>query len=627
MNKTTSSTSFQGSLFVTSFSSTFEVIVECSVGFLLTWYKIITPEHVKFLSKIWFNLFIPTLFFKDMAISFSLDLLQKLYMILIFGAINQVLAVIVGKSVFNNFTFKCIVGPFRWMATRILSVFGKRSQFLENMDKMTKTEQDIYFVSLFCHNSVSLPLIYLSALCYLSTTNAMIEKSEQASQFVHHFEDQSTLQNSWFAVRGGTNDTLVDNVPAFYKISYSEAYKSSITAISIFIVPVEIAFYTLGTYIYRKGSEQQQEILLTRQAESSQIELLESPPTTESLENLENQHIVTNITKLHEGNETVLPYDPSNPTLNVELSETPSLNKREERQVLTLSNNVENEELGMTPTVQETQQQVISVQRTNLNTDSPIDHSLQNNTSNHTTQQAPPTLLNNTRTNRMKQMAKNFGLFMLHNIILNPPLAAIFLALMISVSSSDLKNFLIVNPPPFVSTIKHLCEVFGQAVAPVSLIILGSNIAIQAIPHNQLNSSKKQDDESEQFMREFSNNDEIEQASSRYALNRHSILKLFRKVIQFVFASLCYVWNILKVKKLNPVALTFAIMIKMIIFPLIGVALMYASRNLFPSGFSNITDPLFFLVILIQFSTPPAIAITALSSVNSNYGQHESCGT
>ncbi|KAG2379273.1 hypothetical protein C9374_007412 [Naegleria lovaniensis] len=607
---TTSSAAFQASLFITSFSSTFEVIVECSIGFLLTKMKIITAEHIRFLSKIWFNLFIPTLFFKDMATSFSLDLLQKLYMILIFGAINQVLAVIVGKLVFNNFTFKCIVGPFRWMATKLLNVFGKRSQFLENMDKMSKTEQDIYFVSLFCHNSVSLPLIYLSALCYLSTTNP-IEKAENEASVV-----TNGYQTSWLYPMNA-NDTLVDNTPAFYKIPYAEAYKSSITAISIFIVPVEIAFYTLGTYIYRKGSEQQQEVIVRLQTDpGSSQESLEAPPhTARSLESLENQHIVTNITKLHEGNETILPYEPSSSNLQ---EDELSFKKYEERHILTSSesNLLPNtlEELEMTP-----------IQENHLSTESsPIESTLPTQVISQQVQPSPRI----SRTSKMKQMAKNFGLFMLHNIILNPPLAAIFLALMISVVSTDLKNFLIVNPPPFVSTIKHLCEVFGQAVAPVSLIILGSNIAIQATPHNHdplqlLEDSKKHDDDT-------SHSSQIiepthESLSTRYTPIRMALLNGVAKVKHVFLAAIIHVWNILKIKKLNPTALLFAITIKMVIFPLIGVALMFASRALFPSGFSNITDPLFFLVILIQFSTPPAIAITALSAVNSNYGQHETC--
>ncbi|EFC42929.1 predicted protein [Naegleria gruberi] len=559
---------FSSTLFITSFSSTFEVIVECSIGFILTKLGFISADNVRFLSKMWFNLFIPCLFFKDMSTSFSLDLLQKLYLILLFGVVNQILAVVVGKLVFNKWTFRILFGPIRFVLMKVLSLFGKRSQFVENMDKMSKCETDMYTVSFFCHNSVSLPLVYLSALCYLSTTSSGGGNSSHSLDFMNLATDSMMITS--------TNGTVVDNTPAFYKLTYSEAYERSITALSIFIVPVEIMFYTLGSYVYSHGAEQM------RKQMNEQLENPE-PTTTE---------MVSNFVNLHEGNESVVvaseehpqSYKPefSEETLHLQEEETPSIEEMEP------ANNNES-----------------SINQEN----SPIVES--------------STTGNQSKLHKFKTISKNVLLFLWFNIILNPPLTAIFLACLISVISTDVKDFLIINPPPFVSTIKHLCSVFGQSVAPTSLLILGANIAAQASPH-VFDDEKKDDDISSTTSTESLDLQEVEVIPVGERIKR-KVYQIGRKLRRLCLGFFYGVLNTFKIRKLNPVALFFSIIIKLIVFPLLGVGLMYLTRSLFTDAFANIDDPLFFLVTLLQFATPPAIAITALSSVNDNYGQGETC--
>ena len=333
-------------LFMTSLSSTIEVILECSIGFILAKFKplkILDRDRIRFLSKLWFNLFIPCLFFINLTTSFSLDVFQQIYMVFLYSVILEILGIVFGKLLF-------------------LKLFWK-----DRLDDISRT---VLTLTLVCHTSVSLPLVYIVALCNVSTSGAS----------------------------------------PIYNMTFDQAHKSAMTSLSVFIIPIEFVFYTVGYNSFKSGAAR-----LKKLAEE------------ESNKKLESNDIVNE----------------SDGTIEVELvDEEHPIVEEQNKEEIDEEHHV-NQEL-----IIESQQPNQELPR--LSTLQKLKLYFYNNLEN------------------IKELLRN---------LLSPPLISIFVAILIALIS-PVKDFLITDPPMFISSVKNICKVFSQAVSPAALIILGGNLGM-----------------------------------------------------------------------------------------------------------------------------------------------------
>jgi len=453
------------SLFLTSLSSTLEVLIEASIGFILAKFKpfqILTRERIRFLSKLWFNLFIPCLFFIDLSTSFSWLVFQKIYMVFVFAILLEIIGVVIGTTFF-------------WKR-----LWGNR------LDDASRT---VLTLTMVCHTSVSLPLVYLVALCKVSTS--------------------------------GSN-------PVF-KMGYDEAHTSTVTALSVFIVPIEIVFYTIGFHSFRLGA----------------LSAEKKNPKEETNIDVENQglnHIELEQTSGHTDDQ-------------VEIKED-----------IQQEHPVEDE------------------------------HKLIDENEMEDVKQSKWLLFKSKAKiywEKSKEMIINF---------LSPPLVAIFLAIALALIQ-PLKEFLIVDPPIFISSLKHICQVFSQAVSPTALIILGGNLAVTL------------------FKDEAESDNATTAIPSTEGSNRNVSQLLFAMWKKIKNGLLVFI-RLFRTRKIHPLAIFTSVFLKLVVFPLIGVGLVALSIKI---GLLPTNDPLILLVVFVQFSMPMSMSLAGLSSLNQDYGQEQVC--
>ncbi|KAL9654029.1 hypothetical protein ABK040_011573 [Willaertia magna] len=521
-----------------------------------------------------------------MSTSFSLELLKDIYIVFIFGLLNQLLAIALGYLFFNDYFFSAIsflngkCNVFLRAILRKLQNSQRDEQEYNrhttntttNFSKLRKVDKDVLISSLFCHNSVSLPVVYLSALCYLSSING--------SQ-------------------------------PFFKLTSEESYKKAITAISIFIIPAEILFYTLGSYLYKKGGEN---LLLEEKKKENFV-------TNNNIVTTAIDKEVTNEVELCENVTLSSSYENTSDLLSPTYSLQNEQMKLLENELNTLQNNSDNKSQNeslspMSPSQNNidnnfTTQINISLDK-HLSQESLDELESQQNLQNSVTTTTNPSNYFTKVTTFCKKLFIPLFHFILHDLILNPPLSAIFLALLISSINQNVKNFLIINPPAFISTIKQFCTIFGQGVAPVAMLILGGNLAIMEM-------EKESEKKGENIVSDnVSLQNSLQQNNLKYKLKNN-----FKKIIFKIIKFLKMIKRLFTVKYLNRFGLFLSILIKLILFPLLGIFTIYLFKFILPFTIPN--DPILFLVSFIQFSTPTAIAVSALASVNNNYGLEETC--
>ncbi|KAG2372848.1 hypothetical protein C9374_013128 [Naegleria lovaniensis] len=501
-------------LFLTSLSSTFEVLLECSIGFLMArvkMLKLLNKDRIRFLSKLWFNLFIPSLFFIGISQAFSAEVFRKLYMIFVFGILLELLGILFGKLLFLKWLWR---------------------------EKLSDVSRSVLNLTLVCHTSVSLPLVFLEALCKVST---------------------------------------LENNPVF-NMTYAQAHDSSVTASSVFIIPTELIFYTYGYHSFRLGAERLLKEEFKRNDHSNAL-----IHENESL-NLDPVH-------KEEDSKVVVEMEKAEETMKELQDEELLLGKEEKIELL------ENLEF-QNPTIQ-----------------NPIDPSLFETTPNSTlpmTSNDHPiqSLEMDTRVSPSTRFQKLKFLIFKHwpkckeflVNVLSPPLVSIFLAIILALIPPA-KEFLIVNPPIFVSSLKHICETFAQAVSPAALIVLGGNLALTLL---------KEEEETE-------GNDDRRRLTLSSTTTTHTERVTVMSKLRNLLGKLR---ELFRVKRIHPLAIAISVVVKLVVFPLIGIGIVAASVKLqiLPSN-----DPILILVVLIQFSMPMSMSLAGLSSLNKDYGQEEVC--
>ena len=80
--------------------------------------------------------------------------------------------------------------------------------------------------------------------------------------------------------------------------------------------------------------------------------------------------------------------------------------------------------------------------------------------------------------------------------------------------------------------------------------------------------------------------------------------------------------DLFRVRKMHPLAVALSVLVKLVIFPLIGIGIVALSMKL---GIIPSNDPVLIMVVLIQFSMPMSMSMAGLSSLNNDYGQEQVC--
>jgi predicted permease len=185
--------------------------------------------------------------------------------------------------------------------------------------------------------------------------------------------------------------------------------------------------------------------------------------------------------------------------------------------------------------------------------------------------------------NALKRMRKKLPPF---SKVVTPPIYGCLIGAFIALVP-HLKEFFITNPPVIVSSISHIAKIFGDAVFPLSMILLGANLAntMMAEAEGKVAESPDHDD-----------NDKQSKVKKSW----------FRKII----------------KHNDPLAVLVAVVTRLIFMPLIGIGLvvLFIYLGLLPRN-----DPVLLLVLLVEASTPTAINVSLLCTLNGNNGIHEIC--
>jgi len=164
--------------------------------------------------------------------------------------------------------------------------------------------------------------------------------------------------------------------------------------------------------------------------------------------------------------------------------------------------------------------------------------------------------------------------------VVTPPIYGSIAGIVVSLVPHA-KEYLIESPPVIVASISHICEIFGGAVFPLSMILLGANLATTM-----------------QSTKEDESNDESTEPKSRIA-------RLLKKVI----------------KHNDPWVVLTAVVARLIVMPLIGIGLtlLFVYLGFLPK------NPVLMLVLMIEASTPTAINTSILCTLNGNNGIYHMC--
>ncbi|KAG2389469.1 hypothetical protein C9374_014029 [Naegleria lovaniensis] len=489
-NSTHSDTNVTILLFMTSLSATIEVVIACSIGAVLVFVGVLTPERVQFMSKLIFTVFSPTFNLHALSRAISIEALSHLWMLPIINLIQTILGNIIGRIVF-----------FRkfWRGT------------------LSYEQQQVQHVTQTFNNGVTLPLVFMSAICKISA--------------------------------GGV----------LFDIDVDKAVEQAIAYINVYTLPSIFLFWSYGLTALSPPKKEEDEISLSPSKDMSEhAEMIKHHEDNESVGTTELQHY----------DHTHHEFEDS--TLSMELKEHKSIENEhhtEVRQHNEESNHLDNgsvhEESGVfhdleSPSITNQQRSSVFAKWT--------------------------AFYNNDRMKRARFILKQ---------TINAPVIALFLGTIIGLIE-PVKTFLITDPPMIVSAFVHTLTLFSSAIFPISMLILGANVATTL--RASLKSSVDENESSLPLSKRL-----------KKFLNILYLLKWFRK--KFINFN-------------NPLALAISIVLKLAVMPLCGVGVVYLGTvvwKIFPP------DPILVLTILVEFSVPMAMATTTLSSINGDFGQSIIC--
>lgn len=181
--------------------------------------------------------------------------------------------------------------------------------------------------------------------------------------------------------------------------------------------------------------------------------------------------------------------------------------------------------------------------------------------------------------------------FVLKKAVLTPPVIAVVAAICIGLFDSA-KRFLILDPPPIISSFIYVSDMFGDAMVPCSLIVLGAGIGQTVM--GSLTRKEQQCPADE----DATDEDTIEK----------------KKKSKFSLRKLWYQWSLPRLNT-SGFLLAMSIVGKLLVMPAIALAmiLLLVRFGLLPTN-----EPIFFLVLLIEAASPSSKSLSSISALNDN---------
>nr|CAG4708189.1 unnamed protein product [Naegleria fowleri] len=450
-------------LFMTSLSATIEVVIACSIGAVLVFVGVLTPERVQFMSKLIFTVFSPTFNLHALSRAISIEALSHLWMLPIINLIQTIVGNIIGRIVF-----------FRkfWRGT------------------LSYEQQQVQHVTQTFNNGVTLPLVFMSAICKISA--------------------------------GGV----------LFDIDVDKAVEQAIAYINVYTLPSIFLFWSYGLTALSPPKKEEGKISLPIRKEISEhAEMMKHHEDNESVETGEIHHFDQNHQEFEESSQSIEMKE------HIESPHHTEAHGTNEEMNHHFEDASTHEESGV---LQDLESPSTSNQRSFF--------------------EKCKDFYNGDRMKRARFILKQ---------TINAPVIALFLGTIIGLIE-PVKTFLITNPPMIVSAFVHTLTLFSSAIFPISMLILGANVAttLRASLHSSV-------DENESSL-------PMSQRLKKF-LNILYLLRWFRK--KFINFN-------------NPLALLISIVVKLAVMPLCGVGVVYLGTvvwKIFPP------DPILVLTILGLF--------------------------
>ncbi len=420
-----------GMLALTALSATLEVVIEGSVGMLLAHINVLDNKSTRVLTNIGYYVTLPSMNLYRLASGVSLEMMKTVWIVTLYSFIFITISFVLGRIAF------------------IRRLWGSRIK--------SNVEQTMYVFSVTFNNAVSLPFVFVGALC-LSGSKLFADPQLAVSQAV-----------------------------AF---------------ISIYSIANASVFWTYGLSTLKKLAAEK------------------------SLE--ESQHHETVVTPDTKSSDELVPETDNNTEITI-------------------------------------QDDIMSVDGLN-------------------TPESPPPPFSFKQFAKEKLVVVKNALVSGIKSLLTPPMIALALGMTIA-CISPVKNFLVISPPPIISSIMHVAKLFSDATFALSMIVLGSNL------YTTFMSSK--------------NNDSDEKKVRRRGFNKY----------------LCFVCDRF-IRYNDPIALFVAVAIKLLVMPLVGIGVVVGSVQL---GILARGESVLLLVLLVEASTPSAINLNNLANLADGIGQDQVC--
>jgi hypothetical protein len=184
--------------------------------------------------------------------------------------------------------------------------------------------------------------------------------------------------------------------------------------------------------------------------------------------------------------------------------------------------------------------------------------------------------------------------------IITPPMCGCLFGLFVALFPK-FQAFLFTDPPVIISIFSYTLNTLGLAMFPLSMMTLGANLTTTIL-------SKVDNPEPV-------NNSAMVRNESMEQLQVSPSMEIETKKQSFIKSIIRY--N-------DPWALLTALGLRLVMMPLFGLSItfLYYALGIIPK-----TDPVLFMVLLVQASTPSANNLNMLSILNGGYGIHQVCET
>jgi predicted permease len=434
-----------GMLALTALSATLEVVAEGTVGMILAHIKVLDVKSTRVLTNLGYYVTLPCMNMYRLASGVSLEMMKTVWIVSLYSLFFIIISNILARIVF------------------IRRFWGKRIR--------SAIEQTMYIYSVTFNNAVSLPFVFVGALC-LSGSDLFPDSQKAVSQAV-----------------------------AF---------------ISIYSIANAGVFWTYGLSSLKKLAEEKKSEEANTEHESTTI------PMTVDLKPVSPDY--------ESHSETILNSD----------------------------NDENSTEITITPTeIPPSPQEDIEIE------------------------QRPQTWPGYAK-EKLKVVTKT--IITGFKSLLTPPFLSLGIGLTIA-CINPLKNFLVIEPPPIISSIMHVAKLFSDATFAVSMIVLGSNL------YSTFMSNQSKDADEKRIKR-----------------------KGFKKIACFVCDKF--------IQHNDPIAMFLCVILRLIVMPIIGVGVILGSVQL---GILPREDSVLLLVLLVEASTPTAINLNNLANLCDGVGQDQVC--